>query len=240
MSTAEAEKRLLEQIVAYENAVKNHFTRSFTQNQFNALVSFAWNLGTGIFAKDRWDKNMSDSNIIASFKNYTRVGNTVWQGLVNRRNGEIALFNTPSSVIVTTPGVHQIQLVNISQWYEVTASAGLNVRKSQTSASSLHGHSKFGGKTTLPLGTKFRATRKAINAQSVNGNTTWIEVENEGWVSEAFLKSVNAPNTRTYTVKVGDTLSGIASRLGTTVARLQQDNNIANPNIIRVGQILKY
>ena len=41
-----------------------------------------------------------------------------------------------------------------------------------------------------------------------------------------------------YTVRRGDTLSGIAQRFGTTVDRLVEVNGISNPNIIRVGQTL--
>jgi LysM repeat protein len=44
---------------------------------------------------------------------------------------------------------------------------------------------------------------------------------------------------RTYTVKAGDTLSGIASRFGTTARILVDLNNITNANQIRVGQVLK-
>ncbi|MBU5594928.1 N-acetylmuramoyl-L-alanine amidase [Amphibacillus sp. MSJ-3] len=43
----------------------------------------------------------------------------------------------------------------------------------------------------------------------------------------------------TYTVKRGDTLSAIAKKYGTTVDKLVKDNNIKNPNLIRVGQKLK-
>lgn len=43
----------------------------------------------------------------------------------------------------------------------------------------------------------------------------------------------------TYTVKSGDTLATIARRFNTTVANLVALNNIANPNIIRVGQVLR-
>ena len=43
----------------------------------------------------------------------------------------------------------------------------------------------------------------------------------------------------TYIVQKGDTLSGIASRFGTTYQELARINNIANPNVIRVGQVLK-
>ena len=42
-----------------------------------------------------------------------------------------------------------------------------------------------------------------------------------------------------YVVQAGNTLSGIASRFGTTVQALAQLNNITNPNLIYVGQVLK-
>lgn len=45
--------------------------------------------------------------------------------------------------------------------------------------------------------------------------------------------------TVTYTVKRGDTLSGIARRYKTTVAKLVKDNGIKNPNIIYAGQKIK-
>ena len=43
----------------------------------------------------------------------------------------------------------------------------------------------------------------------------------------------------TYTVVKGDTLSGIASRYGTTYQKIAADNGIANPNLIFPGQVLK-
>ena len=42
-----------------------------------------------------------------------------------------------------------------------------------------------------------------------------------------------------YVVKYGDTLSKIASKYGTTYQELARINNISNPNLIYVGQILK-
>ena len=43
----------------------------------------------------------------------------------------------------------------------------------------------------------------------------------------------------TYTVQAGDTLSGIASKYGTTYQELARINNIANPNVIYPGQVIK-
>ena len=48
-----------------------------------------------------------------------------------------------------------------------------------------------------------------------------------------------APAKRTYTVRSGDTLSGIASKYGTSWQALAQKNNLANPNLIFPGQVLK-
>jgi len=49
---------------------------------------------------------------------------------------------------------------------------------------------------------------------------------------------VTPPPKRTYTVQRGDTLYAIAIKFGTTVPALVAANNIANPNLIQVGQVL--
>ena len=43
----------------------------------------------------------------------------------------------------------------------------------------------------------------------------------------------------TYTVVAGDSLSGIASRFGTTTRNLMALNGITNANLIRIGQVIK-
>ena len=53
------------------------------------------------------------------------------------------------------------------------------------------------------------------------------------------LKPAVKPAVEYYTVKKGDTLSGIAKKYGTTVHQLVQANRISNPNKIYVGQKLK-
>jgi nucleoid-associated protein YgaU len=47
------------------------------------------------------------------------------------------------------------------------------------------------------------------------------------------------PKELTYTVKKGDTLSGIAAKYGTTWKALAQANHIANPNLIYPGQTIR-
>ena len=72
-------------------------------------------------------------------------------------------------------------------------------------------------------------------------------VDRDKFTSDIFLSSsapVNTPPNTTnkienYTVKRGNTLSGIASEFGTTVSEIAGLNNIQNPNLIFTGQVLK-
>lgn len=56
---------------------------------------------------------------------------------------------------------------------------------------------------------------------------------------DAVQSVVNGSAYKTYTVKSGDTLSGIASKYGTTYQKLAQINGISDPNKIYVGQQIK-
>ena len=49
----------------------------------------------------------------------------------------------------------------------------------------------------------------------------------------------SSTSSGTYTVKSGDTLSGIAKKYATSVAKLQSKNGISNPDKIYAGQVLK-
>lgn len=56
-----------------------------------------------------------------------------------------------------------------------------------------------------------------------------------GWVGAEDIQAT----ANTYTVKSGDTLSGIAKKYGTTVAKLVELNGIKNANLIYKGQLIK-
>lgn len=47
-----------------------------------------------------------------------------------------------------------------------------------------------------------------------------------------------APSAGTYVVVSGDTVSSIAARFGTTVAAIASTNGLADPSLIRIGQVL--
>jgi N-acetylmuramoyl-L-alanine amidase len=57
-------------------------------------------------------------------------------------------------------------------------------------------------------------------------------------LTQAHAQSACASNDQTYSVVSGDTLSGIASRYGTTYQSLAAYNHIANPSLIYVNQVI--
>lgn len=87
----------------------------------------------------------------------------------------------------------------------------------------------------------------------VDGKTSsgWTHVKAScgiGWVSSQYIKVDTTVSTSTsttttstatkYYVKSGDTLSKIAKEYNTTVDAIVKANNIANPSLINVGQVL--
>jgi lysozyme len=74
-------------------------TSNINQNQFNALVSFAYNVGTGNFASStllkKVNKNPNDLTIKAEFLKWNKAGGKVINGLTNRRIEEADLYFLP-------------------------------------------------------------------------------------------------------------------------------------------------
>ena len=71
-------------------------TSNINQNQYNALVSFAYNVGTGNFASStllkKVNKNPNDLTIKAEFLRWNKAGGKVINGLTNRRNEEANIY----------------------------------------------------------------------------------------------------------------------------------------------------
>ena len=78
---------------------------------------------------------------------------------------------------------------------------------------------------------------------NINAIATLQDIQNKDRISVGQKLYVpvgkTTTNSGTYIVKSGDTLSGIASRFGTTTKNLQTKNGISNPDKIYAGQVLK-
>ena len=95
ISEADADKLLDKMLGKYEDAVNRYVQVPINQNQFDALVSFCYNLGQESLRKSTLLKkvNSKDYNGAADqFLRWNRAGGKVLAGLTNRRTDERKLF----------------------------------------------------------------------------------------------------------------------------------------------------
>lgn len=90
----EAEAYLKKDVAKFEKAV-NVLKYTFNQNQFDALVDFAYNCGVGNLKKLTADSSRTLSEISGKIPAYCKANGVALAGLVNRRRAEQALFNKP-------------------------------------------------------------------------------------------------------------------------------------------------
>lgn len=86
----------LNTISTYEKAVFTLTNDDINQNQFNALVSFAYNLGSTALQNStllrKINANLNDPAIANEFRKWVNAGGKKVHGLVNRREDEIKMY----------------------------------------------------------------------------------------------------------------------------------------------------
>jgi lysozyme len=102
----QAAKRLRAELMTYETGVLRATGGNVNQNEFDALVSFAFNVGVAGMARSSVIKahNRGDKQAAArAFGLWNRAGNRVWPGLTRRRAAEAALYLEPVPDDVSDP-----------------------------------------------------------------------------------------------------------------------------------------
>ena len=92
----EAEQMLLTELEEYEGYIEKYVTVPLTQNQFDALVVWVYNLGPTNFRRSTLLKELNSGNYTAAGNEITKwnkAGGKVLAGLVKRREAEAELFN---------------------------------------------------------------------------------------------------------------------------------------------------
>jgi lysozyme len=91
----EATQLLLSTLDPFEAAVNKHLP-NLNQCQFDALVAFSYNVGTGALVKSTLLKkakaNSADPSILDEFLKWNKAGGKVLSGLTNRRREEANLY----------------------------------------------------------------------------------------------------------------------------------------------------
>lgn len=99
MTLGQASARLATELARYESAVLAACKVPPNQNQFDALCSLAWNIGTGAIARSSVIKahNRGDVQSAArAFGLWNKAGGKEWPGLTRRRAAEAALYLKPT------------------------------------------------------------------------------------------------------------------------------------------------
>ncbi|MEJ2387779.1 MAG: lysozyme [Chromatiaceae bacterium] len=87
-----------EDLAGAEKTVNDAVTVPLNQNQFDALASFTFNVGAGAFRRSTLLKLLNQrkyNEVPGQLRRWVRDNGHVVQGLINRREKEIALWNTP-------------------------------------------------------------------------------------------------------------------------------------------------
>ena len=96
ITEAQAEEFLAHDLIYFEKQVDAFTTDAVSQNQFNALVSFAYNCGVGNLKGStllkKVNANPNDPSISAEFAKWNRAGGKIVNGLTTRRTKESQLY----------------------------------------------------------------------------------------------------------------------------------------------------
>ena len=109
---------LMDDLSEYEYAINTNITQTLNQHQFDALVSWAFNVGAGAVARSTLRKLLNAGNfeaVPAQLRRWDKAGGRVLRGLQNRRDAEVRMWlgqysdNTvtiaePITIVTTTDG----------------------------------------------------------------------------------------------------------------------------------------
>lgn len=98
VSQERADKEFLFSLKEFEAVVNNAVKVPINQNQFDALVSFTYNLGPNNLRRSTLLKKLNQKDYKAAaleFRRWNKVGRDVVAGLTRRRKAEEKLFSSP-------------------------------------------------------------------------------------------------------------------------------------------------
>lgn len=158
-----------------------------------------------------------------------------------------AKFGTTYETLARLNNIANPNRIYVGQVLRLTAGSSSSVTTSTSNTSANTGtYIVKSGDNLSEIAAKFDTTYENLARINniTNPNRIYVgqvlRLSNTTSSASHYTSTSSRANTAgTYTVQSGDTLSGIAAKLGTSYEALAQRNNIANPNRIYVGQVLR-
>ena len=107
-SLGEIDELLRTDLARFERGVSRYCPVYLTQSQFDALVSFSFNLGLGVLQRStlRQKINRGDADAAKVILKYNMAGGRILKGLTRRRQAEYNLFTAPTDRIPSLAPQH--------------------------------------------------------------------------------------------------------------------------------------
>lgn len=212
ITQAQAEAYLKSDLAIYENAVNSYVTVSLNQNQFDALVSFAYNCGTGALKTSTLLTLLNQGNYSGAaneLDKWVKAGSTTLEGLVRRRAAEKALFLT-ATVTVSNGASNTAKDMMV----KVTADV-LNIRSGAGTQHGIVGTITDKGTYTITEVLNFWGKLKSGAGWISLDYTTYVGTTAANPTQAAFVEKVGKSTTDNLNVRSGP---------GTTYSVLRQLN----------------
>lgn len=191
ITKAKAEDYLKEDVarfVTHVNTVNNQYRYEFNQNEFDALVSFAFNIGNILGLTMNGQRNKFQIGYNMQF--YVNAGGRKLQGLVNRRKAEYELYMKEDAP--APKSVNKDVTYKVGKTY--TTQVNLIVRKAPSSTAAKVGYAgltanakKYDSDKNGSLDKGTKVTCKEV-VQDTSGNT-WIKIPS-GYIAAIYKGEV--------------------------------------------------
>ncbi|MDA5388486.1 LysM peptidoglycan-binding domain-containing protein [Loigolactobacillus backii] len=162
-------------------------------------------------------------------------------------SGIASKFNNTTTNLASWNNISNPNLINIGQNLlvkQATKKSTTTTNLVKPTTNSKVYYAVKSGDTLSGIALKYNTSAQSLASKNNISNANLIYVGQNLWVSGSTTTTATSNNKQTtkvtnyYTVKSGDTLSGIATKYGTSAAGLASKNNLSNANLIYVGQQL--
>ncbi len=226
----QADEYFRKDVARFEKAVNDNVKVPLNQNQFDALVSFTYNVGAGALQRSTLLELLNQGKYEAAanqFDVWNKSSGKVLAGLVKRRAKEKELFlkDLPKEKVVK-PNVEK-----------VSAEIVTKPNKPSTTKKVIKTYKVKSGDALSKLASKWGTTVKRL--QELNG----IKNPDKIYIGQTlkYETTGNVDNIKRYhTVVNGDNVTKIAKKYGTTVSAIKKLNpGIKNINLIYPKQKIR-